>query len=87
MKKRYTEEQIVGMLKEHEEGLSISEVCRKYGVAGSTFCGWRAKFGGMQVSDVKRLRQLEEENAKLKKLLGQAVLDAEAMRFALEKKY
>jgi len=67
------------MLKEHEAGLPMAEVCRKYGVAGSTFCGWRAKFGGMQVSDVKKLRQLEEENSKLKKLLGQSVLDNEAL--------
>lgn len=87
MKKRYTEEQIVGMLKEHESGLSMADVCRKYGVASSTFCGWRAKYGGMQVSDVKRLRQLEDENSKLKKLLGQSMLDNEALKLALEKKY
>jgi putative transposase len=88
-KKQYTEEQIVAVLQEHENGISANDVCRKYGIASSTFFGWRSKYGGMQVSDVKRLKQLEEENTKLKKLLGQSMLDTKALKLALEhvKKY
>jgi putative transposase len=86
-KNRYTEEQIISVLKENEAGISAAEICRKHGISGSTFFGWRKKYGGMEASDVRKLRQLEEENAKLKKLLGQSMLDAEALRLALEKKF
>ena len=86
-KKQYTEEQIVSVLQEHENGIPANEVCRKHGIAPSTFFGWRSKYGGMQVSDVKRLKQLEEENSKLKKLLGQSMLDNEALKLAVAKKF
>jgi putative transposase len=72
---RFTEEQIIGVLREQEAGLKVSEVCRKHGISEPTFYAWKAKFGGMSVSDAKRLKQLEDENAKLKKLLAEAMLD------------
>ena len=72
---RFTEEQIIGVLKEHQAGLSATELCRKHGISDATFYNWRSKFGGMEVSEAKRLKQLEEENAKLKKLLAESVMD------------
>ena len=72
---RFTEEQIIGILREQEGGLSTSDVCRKHGISSATFYKWKAKFGGLDVSDAKRLKSLEEENAKLKKLLAEAMLD------------
>ena len=75
MKRRFTDEQIIGMLREHEAGLKTSEVCRKYGISDATFYKYKAKFGGMGVSDAKRLRALEDENAKLKRLLAATMLD------------
>lgn len=75
MKRRFTDEQIIGMLREHEAGLKTSEVCRKYGLSDATFYKYKAKFGGMGVSDAKRLRALEDENAKLKRLLADTMLD------------
>lgn len=75
MKRRFTDEQIIGMLREHEAGLKTSEVCRKYGISDATFYKYKAKFGGMGVSDAKRLRALEDENAKLKRLLADTMLD------------
>src|SRR3954468_12220817 len=72
---RFTEEQIIGVLHEQEAGMKVAEVCRKHGISEPTFYAWKAKFGGMGVSDAKRLKQLEEENAKLKKLLAEAMLD------------
>lgn len=86
-KKHYTEEQIVAVLQENENGVSSTEVCRKHGIAPSTFFTWRSKYGGMQISDVKRLKHLEEENSKLKKLLGQSMLDNEALKLAVAKKF
>lgn len=71
---RFTEEQIIGMLKEHESGVSTVDVCRKYGVSSATFYKYKAKFGGLDVSDAKRLKALEDENAKLKKLLAEQML-------------
>jgi putative transposase len=73
---RFTEEQIIGVLREQEAGMKVAEVCRKHGVSEPTFYAWKAKFGGMSVSDAKRLKQLEEENAKLKRLLAEAMLDS-----------
>lgn len=87
MKKRFTEAQIIGFLKEAHAGVPVKELCRKHGFSDAAFYGWRAKFGGMQVDDAKRLKQLEAENAKLKKLLAESLLDAEALRAALRGKY
>jgi putative transposase len=84
---RFSEEQIVAILKESEAGITNADLCRKHGISNNTFYGWRAKYGGMQVSDVKRLRQLEEENSQLKKIVGQMALENEAIKYALTKKY
>ena len=70
-KSRFSEEQIIGVLKEHQAGLSAAEICRKHGISDATFYTWRAKYGGIEVSDAKRLKGLEEENRKLKKLLAE----------------
>ena len=67
---RFTEEQIIGILREHEAGVKTADVCRKHGISSATFFKWKAKFGGMEVSDARRLKALEDENRKLKKLLG-----------------
>lgn len=77
---RFTEEQIIGVLREHEAGAKTSDLARKHGVSEATIYNWKAKFGGMDVSEAKRLRQLEDENAKLKKLLAEQMLDAAALR-------
>jgi putative transposase len=74
-KSRFSEEQIIGILREQEAGRSTANVCRKHGVSGATFYKWKSKFGGMDVSDAKRLKALEDENAKLKKLLAETMLD------------
>ena len=87
MKKRFTDEQIVGVLKEAEAGVPVKELCRKYNISDATFYTWRKKFGGMETQDVRRLKQLEEENAKLKKLLAESMLDNEALKVALNRKY
>jgi putative transposase len=81
-KSRYTEEQIIGFIKQADAGVSVADLCRKEGLSTATFYKWRAKFGGMEASDAKRLRELEGENAKLKKLLAEAVLDNEALKVA-----
>ena len=80
MKKRYMEEQIIGFLREADAGMPVKELCRKHGFSDAAFYGWRSKFGGLQVSEAKRLRELEAENAKLKKLLAEAHLDEEALK-------
>jgi putative transposase len=77
---RYSEEQIIGFLKQADGGIPIKELCRKGGFSDATFYKWRAKFGGMDVSDAKRLKELEGENAKLKKLLAEAHLDIHALK-------
>ena len=79
-KSRFSEEQIIGFLKQAEAGMPIKELCRKGGFSDATFYKWRAKFGGMEASDAKRLKELEGENAKLKKLLAEAHLDIHALK-------
>jgi putative transposase len=82
-KSKYTEEQIIGFLKQAEAGVPIKDLCRKGGFSEATFYKWRSKFGGMEVPDAKRLRELEAENAKLKKLLAEAHLDIHALKSVL----
>ena len=84
---RYSEEQIIGILAEHEAGAKCADLWRKHGTSEGTFYAWKAKFGGMTVSDAKRLKTLEDENAKLKKLLAEQMLDAAAMKELLSKKW
>lgn len=86
-KKRYTEAQIIGFLKEAEAGVAVKELCRKHGFSDASFYTWRAKYGGMDVPEAKRLKGLEQENARLKKLLAESLLDKEALEAALRKKY
>jgi putative transposase len=81
-KRRFTEQQIIEFLKEAQAGVPVKELCRKHGFSDAAFYGWRSKFGGMQVQEAKRLRELEAENAKLKKLLAEAYLDVEALKVA-----
>jgi len=87
MKKRFTEEQIIQVLKEHDAGVKVAELCRKHGVSDATLYKWKAKFGGMEVSDAKKLRALEAENAKLKKLLADTMLDKLALQDLLSKNW
>jgi putative transposase len=86
-KKRYTEEQIIGFLREADAGLPVKDLCRKHGFSEASYYLWRSKFGGMDVSDAKRLKALETENARLKKLLAEAMLENEVAREALRKKW
>jgi putative transposase len=87
VKKRFSEEQIIGFLKEADSGVPVKELCRKHGFSDASFYLWRSKFGGMDVSDAKRLKALESENARLKKLLAESILENEVTREALRKKY
>ena len=80
MKKRFTDEQIIGFLKEADAGTPVKELCRKHGFSDAAFYGWRSRFGGMEVADAARLRNLEAENNRLKKLLAEAHLDIEALK-------
>ena len=84
---RFSEEQIIGILKEHEAGVSVSDLCRKHGVSDASIYTWKAKFGGMDISEAKRLRALEDENAKLKRMLADAMLDNVALKDLLGKKW
>jgi putative transposase len=86
-KSRYSEEQIIAVLKEHQAGIPVGELCRKHGISDATFYTWRKKFGGMDVSDARRLKGLEEENRKLKKLLAESMLDVATLREALGKNF
>jgi len=86
-KQRFTEEQISGVLREQEAGAKAADLCRKYGISEATFYNWKAKYGGMDVSEAKRLKALGEENAKLKKLLAEQMLDVAALRELLSKKW
>lgn len=87
MKKRYTDEQIIKFLREADAGVSVKELCRRHGFSPGSFYLWRSRFGGMDVSDARRLKTLEAENARLKKLLAEAALEQEVTREALRKKW
>ncbi len=87
MKKRFTEEQIIGFLREADSGLPVKELCRRHGFSEASYYLWRSKFGGMSVPDAKRLKELESENARLKKLLAESMLENEAVREVLRKKW
>lgn len=84
---RYSEEQIIRILKDVEAGTSIAEVCRKYGVSEQTVYRWRSKYGGLETSELQRLRELETENARLKKIVAQQVLDIDALKDVVSKKW
>ena len=87
MKKRFTEEQIIGILKEAEAGMKVAELCRKHGISDATYYNWKSKFGGMSVSEAQRLRALEAENSKLKRLLADAHLDIAALKDVVGRKW
>lgn len=87
MKKRFTEEQMIGVLKEAEAGMKVAELCRKYGISDATYYNWKAKFGGMTVSEAQRLKALEAENSKLKRLLAEAMLDNAALKDVVGRKW
>jgi putative transposase len=82
---RFTEDQIIGILKEHEAGISVADLCRKHGVSDATVYKWKAKYGGMDVSEAKRLKELEDESARLKRLVADAMLDNAALKDLLGK--
>ncbi len=84
---RFTEEQIIAVLREQDAGATTADVCRKHGISSATFYTWKAKFGGLEVSDAKRLKRLEDENTKLKRLLADAMLDNVALKDLLAKKW
>ena len=84
---RFNEEQIIGILREQEAGAKTAEVCRKHGISSATFYKWKAKYGGLEVSDAKRLKALENENAKLKKLLAEAMLDNAVLKDITSRKW
>ena len=86
-KSRFTETQIVAVLKEAESGVPVQEVCRKHGISGATFYKWKAKYGGLDVSEARRLKALEDENGKLKKLLAEAMLDNAMLKDIASKKW
>jgi putative transposase len=86
-KGRFSEEQIITVLKEHQAGIRVVELCRKHGISDATFYTWRTKYGGMEVSDARRLKALEDENRKLKKLLAESMLDMATLREALGKNF
>jgi putative transposase len=87
MKKRFTEEQIIGFLREADAGMTVKDLCRRHGFSEARYDLWRSKFGGMSVSDAKRLKELESENTRLKKLLAASLLENEVTREALRKKW
>ncbi len=87
MKKRFSEEQIIGFLREADKGVPVKELCRRHGFSDASYYLWRSKYGGMDVSDAKRLKSLESENTRLKKLLAESMLENEVTREALRKKW
>ena len=86
-KTRFSEEQIIGVLKEHERGIGTADLCRRHGISQNTFYRWKSKYGGLEISEARRLKSLEDENRRLKKLLAEAELDKEMLRGALSKKW
>jgi putative transposase len=84
-KSRFTEEQIIGVLKQHEAGIKTADLCREHGISAATFYAWKAKFGGMDVSEAQRLRQMEDENRRLKQLVADLSLDKEMLRAVIRK--
>ncbi len=86
MRRRFTEEQIIGILKESEAGASTADLCRQHGISNQTFYRWKRKFGGLEVSEARRLRQLEDENNKLKRLVADLTLDKQALKAMLDSK-
>jgi putative transposase len=84
---RFTEEQIIGVLREQESGVSVADICRKHGISSPTFYKWKAKYGGLDVSEARRLKALEDENTKLKRMLADAMLDNVALKDLLGKKW
>ena len=84
-KSRFSEEQIISILKEHQAGIALADICRKHGISDATFYNWRSKYGGMEVSEAKRLKRLEDENGRLKKLLAESMLDVSALKDLLGK--
>ena len=86
-KSRFSEEQIIAILKKHQAGIALAEICRKHGISDATFYNWRSKYGGMEVSDARRLKALEDENRRLKKLLAESMLDVSTLREALRKNF
>jgi putative transposase len=87
MKKRFTDEQMIGIVKEAEAGMKVAELCRKYGISAATYDNWKAKFGGVTLSEAQRLKALEAENNKLKPLLAEAVLDNAALKDVVGRKW
>jgi len=87
MKKRYSEEQIISAIKEHEAGAKVDDICRRLGISSGTFYNWRSKYAGLEVNEAKRLRELEQENNKLKRLLAEKLLEVDAMKDVLSKKW
>jgi len=87
MKNRFTEEQIISVLKEAETGVKVAEICRKHGISDATYYNWKAKFGGMTVSEAQRLKTLEAENARLKRLLAETMLDNAALKDVVGRKW
>jgi len=87
MKKRFTEEQIIRILQEAEAGMKVMDVCRKHGMSDATYYNWKAKYGGMTVSDAKKLKSLEDENRRLKQIVADLTLDNQALKAVVEKKF
>lgn len=86
-KSRFNEEQIIGILKEHQAGMPVADVCRKHGISDATLYTWRSKYGGMEVSDARKLKTLEDENRRLKKLLAESMLDVATLREMMGKNF
>lgn len=86
-KSRFSEEQIIGILKEHQAGMPVADVCRKHGISDATLYTWRSKYGGMEVSDARKLKTLEDENRRLKKLLAESMLDVATLREMMGKNF
>lgn len=86
MKKRFTESQIVAAIKKQEAGIAVKDICRELGISDATFYNWKAKYGGMEASDVKRMKELEAENAQLKSMYAEASMDIRALKNLIEKK-